>query len=72
MYENVQKEKEALVGKMAATETEFKAIREQLASSQESSAASAKVSKSHNQLVHRTYCYNGPMLLHRRVRSYSL
>ena len=43
MYENVQKEKEVVVGKMAALEVETRSIREQLASSQERCAASAKV-----------------------------
>lgn len=43
MYENVQKEKEELVGKVVATETETKSVREQLASSQETVATTAKV-----------------------------
>lgn len=44
MYENVQKEKDELVGKVAATETEAKSVREQLTSSQETNTAAAKVS----------------------------
>lgn len=43
MYENVQKEKEELVGKVTATETETKSVREQLTLSQETNAAAAKV-----------------------------
>ena len=43
MYENVQREKEALVGKLAAVETEAKSVREQLASSQESCSTAVKV-----------------------------
>lgn len=43
MYENVQREKEALVGKVAAIETEAKAVRDQLASSQETCATTVKV-----------------------------
>lgn len=43
MYESVQKEKEELVGKVAATETETKSVREQLTLSQETNAAAAKV-----------------------------
>jgi hypothetical protein len=39
MYENVQREKDSLVGKVAAVEAEAKSLREQLASSQESCAA---------------------------------
>ena len=43
MYENVQREKEALVGKVAAIETEAKAVRDQLASSQETYTTTVKV-----------------------------
>lgn len=43
MYEDVQKEKEALVGKMAAVEIEVKSLREQLVSSEESCSAATKV-----------------------------
>ena len=43
MFENVQKEKEALVGKMVATETDAKSVREQLVASQETASSSAKV-----------------------------
>jgi predicted DNA-binding protein (UPF0251 family) len=44
MYENVQREKDSLVGKVAAVEAEAKSLREQLASSQESCAAAVGVS----------------------------
>lgn len=43
MYENVRKEKEELVGKIAAMETETRSVREQLISGQETAAAAAKV-----------------------------
>ena len=43
MYEGVQREKEVLVGKVAAVETEAKVVRDQLASGQESCATAVKV-----------------------------
>lgn len=43
MFENVQREKETLVGKMAAAEADVKSVREQLNSSQESCSAATKV-----------------------------
>ena len=51
MFENVQKEKEALVGKVAATETEAKSVREELATAQETSTAAIKVSMSHTHIT---------------------
>ena len=44
MYENVQREKDSLVGKVASVEAEAKSLREELASSQESCGAAVKVS----------------------------
>lgn len=44
MYEDVQKEKEALVVKIAAMEVESTSLKEQLGKSQESSATAVKVS----------------------------
>ena len=44
MYENVQREKDSLVGKVASVEAETKSLREELASSQESCGAAVKVS----------------------------
>lgn len=44
MYENVQKEKDTLVGRLATMEAEMKSVRDELASYQESSTAALKVS----------------------------
>ena len=64
MYENVQREKEGLVGKMAAVETEGKSVREELTTSQESCAGAAKV----RSIANGRYTHTHSLLCIRRVR----